>query len=63
MVEETFELPSKSGLPPEIVPQISQLANAYIENIGHKGKVGLKDIIQTKSLFLIITLGPNMCQR
>ncbi|KAI5124632.1 hypothetical protein M0805_004241 [Coniferiporia weirii] len=39
IVEEIVELPTRSPLSPSLLQQISRIANAYIENVGHKGRI------------------------
>ena len=39
IIEEIVELPTKTDLPLNMIPQLSRLANAYIENVGYRGKV------------------------
>ena len=39
-MEETYQLSTHSGVPPDLVQKISRLASAFIENIGSDGLVG-----------------------
>ncbi|KAH8120394.1 hypothetical protein DFH11DRAFT_59568 [Phellopilus nigrolimitatus] len=39
IIEEIVELPSKTPFTPNHLQHLSRIADAYIENVGHKGKV------------------------
>ncbi|KAG2159969.1 uncharacterized protein EDB93DRAFT_1196743 [Suillus bovinus] len=39
IIDEIIELPSKQPIRQDLVQRISRLAGAYVENLGHKGKI------------------------
>ncbi|KAG2044734.1 hypothetical protein BDR03DRAFT_937124 [Suillus americanus] len=39
IIDEIVELPSKQPIRQDLVQRISRLAGAYVENLGHKGKI------------------------
>ena len=53
IIEETTDLPMKAPLSQEMVQQVSRLANAYIENLGNKGKVRTISPLRLLPLFTL----------